>query len=220
MQMSLSKETHTIAVSDHETGLYRETLPVLRIRFQLQYTRCNLSCPYCIAAWTKRPVEFDPNRFRLIVDRLLELPYRLIIRCGVEGEPFLSQDIQDEVVRMTHHPKVEGVSFSSNLVAGKHTIEAFLDRVYLPKLGMGATLHDTQIKDTGDFFQKVEMIQRRGVLIYVGHVGLPNRFAQIREYKQRLDAMGVPFILNEYNGTIEKVPFPRAYNAEQREFLR
>ena len=35
------------------------TLPVLRIRWQLQFTRCNLKCPYCIAEWTKRPVEFD-----------------------------------------------------------------------------------------------------------------------------------------------------------------
>lgn len=197
-----------------------KSLPILRLRWQLQFTKCSLKCPYCIAAWTRRPVEFEADRFQRIVDRLLELPYRLVVRLGVEGEIFLSPDIQEGVARLSKGPKTEGVSFSTNLVAPRGIISSFLDRADTARVGMGATLHDTQIKNVDEFFEKIAKIQERGVLIFVGYVGLPERFEQIRTYKERFDAMGVPFILNEYNGTIQDVPFPKAYTAEQRKFLR
>jgi pyruvate-formate lyase-activating enzyme len=196
------------------------SLPILRLRWQLQYTQCNLKCPYCIAAWTKRPVEFQAERFSRLVDRLLDLPYRLVVRLGVEGEIFLSPEIQEGVARLSRSPKTEGVSFSTNLVAPWGTISSFLDRADTAKVGMGATLHDTQIADAEGFFEKVAKVQARGVLLFIGYVGLPDRFEQIAAYKKRLDSMGVPFILNEYNGTIEDVPFPKAYTAQQRAFLR
>lgn len=197
-----------------------KTLPILRLRWQLQFTRCNLKCPYCIAAWTRRPVEFEADRFQRLVDRLMGIPYRLVVRLGVEGEIFLSPEIQEGVARLSMSPKTEGVSFSTNLVAPWETISSFLDRVETSKVGMGATLHDTQIQNVEEFFDKVAKVQSRGVLIFVGYVGLPERFDQIRAYKSRLDNMGVPFILNEYNGTIEKVPYPGSYTAGQRQFLR
>jgi hypothetical protein len=121
---------------------------------------------------------------------------------------------------LSHHPKVEGISFSTNLVIGQDRIQAFLDQVNLQRLGMGVTLHDTQIKDIDGFFQKVEAVQKRGVLVYVGYVGLPDRFDDISAYKQRLDDMGVPFILNEYNGSTQNAPYPQAYTAGERDFLR
>jgi hypothetical protein len=186
----------------------------------LQFTKCSLKCPYCIAAWTKRPVDFQPERFQRIVDRLIELPYRLVVRLGVEGEIFLSPEIQEGVARLSKDPKTEGVSFSTNLVAPWGTISSFLDRVDTAKVGMGATLHDTQIEDVEGFFKKVAEVQRRGVLIFVGYVGLPECFDQIHTYKRRLDDLGVPFILNEYNGTIQDVPYPEAYTPEQKAFLR
>jgi len=194
--------------------------PVLRIRWQLQYTRCNLKCPYCIAAWTERPVDFDAERFNRIADKLMEAPYRLVVRLGVEGEIFLSSDILDGVVRLSHHPRTEGVSFSTNLVVPWKRIEPFLDRVDASRLGMGVTLHDTQIDDIDGFFDKVKRVHDRGALVFVGYVALPDRFPQIREYKARLDDMGVPFILNEYNGAMESRPYPAAYTAEDRAFLR
>lgn len=195
-------------------------LPVLRVRWQLKFTSCNLKCPYCIATWTKRPVEFEPERFRAILGRILDLPYRLVVRLGVEGEIFMSPDIQDGVVELSHHPKVEGVSFSTNLVASAEKVSAFLDRCDTTKLGMGATLHDTQISDVDAFFRKVELVQKRGVLIYVGYVAIPERFEHMRRYKERLEALGVPLLPNEYNGAVEGVPYPEAYTPEQREFLK
>ncbi len=197
-------------------------LPILRVRWQLQFTKCSLKCPYCIAEWTKRPVNFDPERFNRIIDRLLEQPYRLVMRLGVEGEIFLSPHIQDGVIRLSHHPKVDGVSFSTNLMASDDKVKAFLDKADTSKIGIGATIHDTQITDEQkeDFFKRVEMVQKRGVLIYVGYVAKPDRFDYMREYKERLDAIGVPFLPNEYNGAFEHVPYPEAYTAEEREFLK
>lgn len=198
------------------------TLPILRVRWQLQFTKCSLRCPYCIAEWTKRPVNFDPERFSRIIDRLFDHPYRLVVRLGIGGEIFLSPEILDGVIRMSHHPRVEGVSFSTNLMASDEKVKAFLDRADEAKIGIGATIHDTQITDEQKegFFKRVEMIQKRGVLIYVGYVAKPDRFDYMREYKDRLDAMGVPFLPNEYNGAYEHLPYPEAYTAEDREFLK
>ena len=197
-------------------------LPVLRVRWQLQFTKCSLKCPYCIAEWTKRPVDFNAERFFAVVDRLLALPYRLVIRLGVEGEIFLSPEIQEGVIRMSHHPKVEGISFSSNFMASDEKISSFLDRANIAKIGIGATLHDTQIDEKAKegFFRRIEMTQKRGVLIFVGYVAKPDRFEYMKEYKARLDAMGVPFIPNEYNGALEHVPYPEGYTAAEREFMK
>lgn len=197
-------------------------LPLLRVRWQLQFTKCSLRCPYCIAEWTKRPVNFKPDRFQRIVDRLLDQPYRLVIRLGVEGEIFLSPEIQEGVIRLSHHPKVEGISFSSNMIASDDKVAAFLDRANLPKLGMGCTIHDTQLTEEQieGFFRRIEMIQKRGVLVFVGYVAKPDRFEYMKRYKARLDALGVPFISNEYNGACEHVPYPEAYTAEERAAVR
>ncbi len=198
-----------------------EPLPILSVRWQLKFTKCSLKCPYCIAEWTKRPVEFRADLFTRIIDRLLAQPYRLVIRLGVEGEIFLSPEIQEGVVRLSHHPKVEGVSFSTNMMASDEKVSAFLDRADCSKLGMGCTLHDTQItpEQVEGFFRRIEMIQKRGVLLFVGYVAKPDCFEQMRRYKDRLDTMGVPFISNEYNGAFEHVPYPEAYTPQQRQEL-
>jgi len=199
-----------------------EPLPLLRVRWQLQFTKCSLKCPYCIAEWTRRPVDFNPELFSAIIDRLLEQPYRLVLRLGVEGEIFLSPELLEGVVRLSRHPKVEGVSFSTNLTAGDDEVTAFLDRADCTKLGIGATIHDTQIDEKGveGFFRRIEFVQKRGVLCFVGYVAKPGRFGRMRACKARSDALGVPFIPNEYNGALEYQPYPEAYTAREREELR
>lgn len=210
-----------VPASEEEIAAARQ-LPILRVRWKLRFTKCSLKCPYCIAEWTKRSVEFDPGKFNAIIDRLLALPYRLVVRLGVEGEIFLSPEIQEGVIRLSQHPKVEGVSFSTNMIAADDKVAAFLDRADCTKVGMGCTIHDTQLTDEQieGFFRRVEMIQKRGVLVFVGYVAKPDRFEHMRRYKERLDAMGVPFLSNEYNGAFEHVPYPEAYTADQRQFLR
>ena len=193
--------------------------PVLRVRWQLRYTRCNLKCPYCIAAWSARAVEFDPSLFDTTIDALLGQSCRLVVRLGVEGEIFLSKKIRDGVARLSLDPKVEGVSFSTNLCASWNEIESFLDRTDTSRLGVGATLHDSQIDDLEEFFRKVEAIHRRGVLVFVGFVAIPERVESIPRYKRRLDAMGVPFILNEFSGRANRLSYPRDYTERERAVL-
>lgn len=47
------------AQPEAEPGITPEAakaLPLLFVRWQLQFTQCSLKCPYRIARWTKRPV--------------------------------------------------------------------------------------------------------------------------------------------------------------------
>lgn len=197
-----------------------DTAKILKIRWQVRYTKCNLKCPYCIAEWTKRKVEFDSERFFKCIDVLKKVDKRIILRIGVEGEFFLSKELQKGVIELSKSENIIGVSFSSNLQADWDTMKTFFEKVNTAKMGMGCTLHDAVIEDVEGFFEKVKKINDMGILIYVGYVAIPDRFKKIREYKERLDNLKVPFILNELNGEYEGKKYPEAYTEEERNFLK
>jgi radical SAM protein with 4Fe4S-binding SPASM domain len=193
---------------------------ILKIRWQVRFSKCNLKCPYCIAEWTKRKVEFNPELFFKGIDVIKSLNQKVVLRIGVEGEFFLSKDLKKGVIDLSSSENVMGVSFSSNLQSDWKEMEQFFAEVNLKKLGMGCTLHDTVIKSVDDFFDKVKKINDLGVLIYVGYVAIPDRFKKIEEYKKRLDEIGVPFILNELNGEYNGKMYPYSYTESEREFLK
>lgn len=197
-----------------------EKTKILKIRWQVRFTKCNLKCPYCIAVWTKRKVEFNPELFFKGISLIKSIPYKVVIRIGVEGEFFLSKELQEGVIELSKSENVIGVSFSSNLQADWEVMNHFFEKVNLKKLGMGCTLHDSVIESVDDFFEKVKRINSLGVLIYVGYVAIPDRFPKIEEYKKRLEEIGVPFILNELNGEHNGKKYPKSYTEKEREFLK
>jgi MoaA/NifB/PqqE/SkfB family radical SAM enzyme len=177
-------------------------LPYLGIRFQIRYYTCNLNCPYCIASWRKRQSPFEIHTFQKIIQKIKELPYRVCLRIGVGGEIFTSQEILRVIKKICNEENnIIGVSFSSNIQASyKNIIGPFIDSINTAKLGMGCTLHDTVIKNIDSFFEKVRQLKKKGVLLYVGNVAVPNRIEQLSEYKQECDKIGVPLIINALIG--------------------
>ncbi|NMB99841.1 MAG: hypothetical protein GYA35_06130 [Thermoanaerobaculaceae bacterium] len=197
-----------------------ESDKILKIRWQVRYTKCNLKCPYCIAVWTKRKVEFNPTLFNSGIDALKKCKHRVVLRIGVEGEFFLSEELQNGVAELSKSDNVIGVSFSTNLQSDWEVMKRFFEKTNLQKLGMGCTLHDTVIEDLEGFFEKAKRINDMGVLIYIGYVAIPDRFEKIKEYKKRFDDIGVPFILNELNGNYNGKIYPKSYTEKEKEFLR
>ncbi|MFB3851786.1 MAG: hypothetical protein ACE14Q_07685 [Acidobacteriota bacterium] len=197
-----------------------ESDKILKIRWQVRYTKCNLKCPYCIAVWTKRKVEFNPTLFNSGIDALKNCKHRVVLRIGVEGEFFLSEELQNGVAELSKSDNVIGVSFSTNLQSDWEVMKRFFEKANLQKLGMGCTLHDTVIEDLEGFFEKAKRINDMGVLIYIGYVAIPDRFEKIKEYKKRFDEIGVPFILNELNGSYNGKIYPKSYTEKEKEFLR
>ena len=179
-----------------------EHSPYLGIRFQIRYYTCNLDCPYCIASWRKRSSPFDIDKFRRIIEKIEELPYRVCLRIGIGGEVFTSTEILNVIKKICNEENnIFGVSFSSNLHASfEKVIEPFINSVNTAKLGMGCTLHDTVIKDVDLFFDKVKRLKEKGLLLYVGNVAVPGRIKQMREYRHRCEEIGVPFIVNALIG--------------------
>jgi MoaA/NifB/PqqE/SkfB family radical SAM enzyme len=179
-----------------------EHSPYLGIRFQIRYYTCNLDCPYCIASWRKRSSPFDIGKFRRIIEKIEELPYRVCLRIGIGGEVFTSTEILNVIKKICNEENnIFGVSFSSNLHASfEKVIEPFINSVNTAKLGMGCTLHDTVIKDVDLFFDKVKRLKEKGLLLYVGNVAVPGRIKQMREYRHRCEEIGVPFIVNALIG--------------------
>ncbi len=53
------RSSHQTSVTAEVTPDAARALPLLFVRWQLQFTKCSLKCPYCIAEWTKRPVGFQ-----------------------------------------------------------------------------------------------------------------------------------------------------------------
>ena len=102
---------------------------ILKIRWQVRFSKCNLNCPYCIAEWTKRKVEFNPELFFKGIDVIKSLNQKVVLRIGVEGEFFLSDDLQKGVIDLSHSENIVGVSFSSNLQADWKTMSNFFEKV-------------------------------------------------------------------------------------------
>lgn len=176
--------------------------PYLGIRFQIRYYTCNLDCPYCIASWRKRSSPFDIGKFRRIIEKIEELPYRVCLRIGIGGEVFTSTEILNVIKKICNEENnIFGVSFSSNLHASfEKVIEPFINSVNTAKLGIGCTLHDMVIKDVDLFFDKVKRLKEKGLLLYVGNVAVPGRIKQMRGYRHRCKEIGVPFIVNALIG--------------------
>jgi MoaA/NifB/PqqE/SkfB family radical SAM enzyme len=206
----------------------RSTLPSLTVRYQIKYHRCNLDCPYCIASWTQREIEFDALQFSNIMARIKELPYAITLRVGVGGEFFTSRELMEQVRSLCNEENnIVGVSFSTNLVADWDVIERFIDSTTIGKLGMGCTLHDTVIKSVDEFFAKVEKLHKRGVALYVGYVAIPQRIEYIRQYRSRCEEIGVPLIMNGLIGELQGVAgarsdliYPYAYTDEEKRQLK
>ena len=179
--------------------------PYLAIRYTIKYHKCNLKCPYCNAEWKKKNYTFDIDKFRKIINKILQLPYQVCLRIGNGGEMFTSPEMLETVSKICNEDNnITGVSFSSNVHADWDTvIKPFLDSTNTSKLGMGCTLHDTVIKDVDLFFDKIRMLKESGVLLYVGYVAFPDRIDYIKKYKKICDEIGVPLIMNAYNGFIE-----------------
>lgn len=186
----------------HMPSISKANWPYLGIRFQIRYYTCNLDCPYCIASWRERTSPFDIDKFCDIIQKIKELPYRVSLRIGVGGEIFTSPEILNVVKGICNEENnIFGVSFSSNIQASyKNVIGPFIGSVNTSKLGMGCTLHDMVIKNVDAFFNKVKRLKENGVLLYVGNVAVPGRINYLREYKNRCDQIGVPFILNALIG--------------------
>lgn len=204
-------------------------LPYLGVRYQVKYHKCNLACPYCIAAWSERENVFDAVTFRQVVSKLKQLPYRISLRIGVGGEFFTCPELMEEVRNICNFDtNIFGVSFSTNLVASwNQTIGPFLSSLDTGKLGMGCTLHDTVIKDIDEFFDKASKIKKAGVEVYVGYVAIPQKINLIPAYKKRCDQLGIPLIMNGLIGKLRGVDgadpsleYPRDYTSAELAALK
>jgi MoaA/NifB/PqqE/SkfB family radical SAM enzyme len=195
-------------------------LPYLGVRYQIRYHKCNLRCPYCICQWNEQDNLFDAVRYREIIKKLSDLPYRVCLRIGVGGEPFTCPDFLEGIKDICNSDyNIFGVSFSTNLVASwEQVIEPFLDSLDTNKLGMGCTLHDTVINDIDGFFEKASKVRKKGAAIYIGLVALPQRISKIKEYKKRCDDLEIPLIMNGllgkligYDNVDPSLEYPRDY---------
>jgi MoaA/NifB/PqqE/SkfB family radical SAM enzyme len=183
-----------------------------------------LNCPYCIAQWRDHQNLFDLEKFKGVVKRIKELPYRVCLRIGVGGEIFTSPEILSVISAIcSEENNIFGISFSSNLQADwDKVIKPFIESTNTRKLGMGCTLHDMVIKDVDLFFEKVRRLKGEGVLLYVGYVAIPQRIHFIKQYQQRCQEIGVPLLLNALIGKLVAVEganpdleYPRDYTVEE-----
>lgn len=202
----------------------------LGIRYFMGYYKCNLKCPYCIASYDReQKLPFDLDKFINIINKIKKLPYSVCLRIGTGGEFFTSPEILGVIRDICNEENnIFGVSFSSNIYADwEKVIKPFVESVNTSKLGMGCTLHDTVIKDVDPFFEKVKHLKESGILLYVGHVALPQRIDLIKQYKQRCQDIGVPLLLNALIGKVggaegydPDLTYPRDYTAGELKRLK
>ena len=197
----------------------RAILPYLGVRFQINYHKCNLECPYCIISWKKQRNLFDIVTFNMIIEQIKQLPYRISLRIGIGGELFTSKELIKSIINICNsNSNIFNVSFSTNLAANwNKIIGPFINSVNVDKLGVGCTLHDTVIRNVDIFFNKAENIKKMGAEVYIGYVAIPGRFGYIATYKKRCSDLGIPFIMNGLIGNLSgsSLVYPKDYTTTE-----
>jgi len=191
----------------------------LVIRFEPGYQKCNYTCPYCIIGWEGlRHGNWDEERFKVIINKIKQLPYMIHLLFGVEGEIFTSRLLLDTIKDLSKSENISDVYLITNLSSKENTLKRFLEEAEETKLSFACTLHDEA--DLADFSNKIYMLYDRRIPVIVGSVGVPNKLLKLIEIKRMFGRRGVPMYVNALLGSYNGKTFPKDYNLFERLILR
>jgi sulfatase maturation enzyme AslB (radical SAM superfamily) len=153
----------------------------LKVRISISMLKCTYSCEYCVAAsgqsqtkaidcsrGMERPVWGDNGLelSKIATKWVAALPYQVGVRYDVHGEPFLNDDVIQEVSWLTKQNNVTFVEVQTNASLLKKKIpelSAISDRT---KLNLFCTFHHSQVSPE-TFLENVLSARNMGIHVIV-----------------------------------------------------
>ncbi len=125
---------------------------VVDVWYVCDETLCNFKCPYCVTgparsaaghrAWAEPSSE---QRFRTIIKWLARLPWRIRVRLGTVGEPFVSAEFLQGAAWLSRQSNVDLVELVTNGSFTDRQFRAWVLTCAMDRITLWTTYHPTQI---------------------------------------------------------------------------
>jgi MoaA/NifB/PqqE/SkfB family radical SAM enzyme len=193
----------------------------LNINLFLEYTKCDMNCPYCYVKETRKDVSSEIETYmRRIIPALLSLKYRLTVAVEQNGDALISNKIIQFIIELSKLPNMRAVNFNTNLSSSLDELGEFIKNVNTETLTLCCTYHQHVYKDYEGFKEKLRLLKKAGVATVVIMVAYPKGMEKFAQYKKDFNDIGTPLNINAFGGKYKGKIYPYAYSDSEKKFLR
>lgn len=184
------------------------------------HDRCNYRCPYCCVsggAGSSRPRKINSRRPGQWIDAWKRV-YGKYGHCFIRvtgGEPTIFDGFMEIMVGLT---RLHTVSFDTNLSWEECQIEEFTRKIPPEKTTLDISFHP-YAAGLQSVTAKASLLRDRGFKYVCRLVAFPPLLPRVKYYHDAFSKAGLRFTVNPFNGTHNGLQYPRAYTAEERDFI-
>jgi anaerobic magnesium-protoporphyrin IX monomethyl ester cyclase len=195
----------------------RRTLPgCVFSTWEIHY-ECNYHCTYCHAPkpWhpdVRKAAYLEAKEWIKIWQHLYE-EYGSWYVLISGGEPFIYPDFIKLIIELS---KLHFLEICTNF---SWEVEPFINNVN-PKMTKVSTSFHPEFADLDKFLIKLKLLKDNGFDSMVNFVPWPPLLSKMAYYKQRVEEIGVPFVLQPFIGEYEKRRYPQGYTEAEREHFK
>lgn len=176
---------------------------------------CNYRCSYCFNHHEhgfKKNKSATESWSKALLTAVERIPRPLILSMGSMGEPLFSKIWRETTLKVLSYPKVQNISFVSNLVMNP---KEFISKVDPKRVGVVGSLHPSEFKDYERdldlFLKRITYLKDFGVSVTVNYVLTPEQIKDFPKYKKMLNELGIPLISNILRGPYQGKNYPESY---------
>ncbi|NQT75676.1 MAG: radical SAM protein, partial [Candidatus Omnitrophica bacterium] len=192
--------------------------PPYRVFFTWEITyNCNYRCTYCHAPKpgnpdTRKTTSLDAKKWIGIWDDV----YKNYGACFIlisGGEPFAYPSFMDLVTQL-HKKHI--IELCTNL---EWDVKPFVKNMDPKRIKVATSLHP-EFADLDRFLHRLKLLKDNGFRTHVNFVPWPPFLERMAEYKEKVEALGVQFILQPFIGDYEGRRYPQGYTESEREYFK
>lgn len=196
---------------------YPRTTAPYRVFFtwEIHYA-CNYKCSYCHAPkpWqpqTRKAVYLGTEDWLKIWEKVYQDYGSCRILIG-GGEPSTYPSFGELLIGIT---KMHYIEICTNLSLDVRPIAEHINPRYIK---VSSSLHP-EFADIDEFTTKLKILKKAGFDTMVNFVPWPPLLNKMKEYKERIESVGVQFVLQPYIGDYQGRQYPGGYTQEEREYF-
>lgn len=178
---------------------------------------CNYKCSYCHAPkpWNpevKKAVYLETRDWLRIWYKIYE-DYGSCRILVSGGEPFTYPSFMELIPKLA---RIHFLEFCTNL---SWDVKPFIKYLKPRYVKVGTSFHP-EFADLGEFLEKIRLLKDAGFDTMVNFVPWPPLLDNMREYKERIEALGVQFVLQPFIGQYQGRQYPQGYIEPEREYFK
>lgn len=186
----------------------RDSIPPYRVFFSWYInTECDYKCSYCKPEDLKTAF-VDVKKWIDVWDEV----YNKYGSCNIHfsgGEPFLYPRFMKLIKKLS---KKHTLEFSTNLSID---IGPFIKAVGPERARLGGSFHPG-FSNFDDFLRKVSLLHKHKYEVWVNYVAYPPHLKDMERYKQAVEALGIRFSIQPFNGEHEGRHYPGGYTDDEK----